>query len=52
MSTSPGSDERDAADDRAERAGDAPGAEDRELGGCRAGQQVARRDGVLELPGV
>src|SRR5918994_5316850 len=42
-------DEREAAHDGAHRPGDAPGTEDRQLGGGGAGQQVARGNGVLEL---
>ena len=46
-----GHDETDAADYRAGRAGEAPGAEDRELGRCGAGQQVGGGDAVFELVG-
>ena len=48
----PGHDERGPADQRAGAAAEPPGAEDRQLGGRRAGQQVAGRDRVLELPCV
>ena len=44
-----GHDERDSAEQRADPAADLPGAEDRQLGGGRAGQQIARGDGVFEL---
>src|SRR5215475_161824 len=47
-----GDDERGTPDQRPRPAAQPPGAEDRELGGCRAGQQVAGRDRVLELLGV
>src|SRR5205823_3457357 len=42
-------DEGKATDGGADGAGDSPCGEDRKLGRCRAGQQVARRDGVLEF---
>ena len=48
----PGHDERGPADQRAGAAAEPPGAEDRQLGGRRAGEQVAGRDRVLELPCV
>ena len=47
-----GDDERSAADQGAGAAAQPPGAVDGQLGGGRAGHQVADRDGVLELPGV
>ena len=47
----PGHDERGAADQGAETAPQPPRAEDRELRGGRAGQQVADRDRVLEFLG-
>ena len=48
----PGHDERRPAGQRAEAAADPPGAEDRQLGGGRAREQVAGRDRVLEFPRV
>src|SRR5262249_57491277 len=45
----PGDDEGGATDDRAERAADAPGAEDRQLRRSGARQQIAGGDRVLEL---
>jgi hypothetical protein len=45
----PGTDERGAVE---EGAGTPPGAEDDQLGGGRAGHQVADGDGVLELAAV
>ena len=47
-----GHDEPEAADERAGDAADAVGAEDRELGRGRPGQQAAGRVGVLELSRV
>ena len=44
-----GDDERGTADQRAQAAAQPPRAEDRQLGGGRAGQQVTDRDGILEL---
>ena len=48
----PGEDERRAADESPCAAAKPPGAVDGQLGGRRAGEEVARGDGVLELLGA